>query len=33
MSLHDELDAYLIARRQLGFQLKTTENLWRVPAE
>jgi integrase len=29
MSLHDELDAYLIARRQLGFQLKTTENLLR----
>jgi integrase len=29
MSLHDDLDAYLIARRQLGFQLKTTEYLLR----
>lgn len=29
MSLHENLDAYLIARRQLGFQLKTTEYLLR----
>lgn len=29
MSLHDDLDAYLTARRQLGFQLKTTEYLLR----
>jgi integrase len=29
MSLHDDLDAYLIARRQLGFQLKTVEYLLR----
>jgi integrase len=29
MSLHDDLNAYLIARRQLGFQLKTTEYLLR----
>lgn len=29
MSLHDDLDAYLMARRQLGFQLKTTEYLLR----
>lgn len=29
MNLHDHLDAYLIARRQLGFQLKTTEYLLR----
>ena len=29
MSLSENLDAYLIARRQLGFQLKTTEYLLR----
>lgn len=29
MSLHDNLDAYLIARRRLGFQLKTSEYLLR----
>ncbi len=29
MSLHENLDAYLMARRRLGFQLKTTEYLLR----